>query len=748
MGLISCFSLQSCAYFNTFFLTKKYFKNGFSFRKKDFYGPMSTEERNYYSKSLEKASYLFQFHKKSGWVDDALLLVGQIYYFRRESNEYVRALTKFNEILNNYPQSKLLNETKLWKARTLIALKDLNEAEKILTELLKNEQNKKMFSQIYLELGNIYWERELYSLSNDYFQRSLENIPSYLGLFANERCGDTYTKLFQFNEAHQYYLQALKYGSDKTTQYKLQFKIIDAYNDEGNFIKSKQLVDELIRELTFLESKSVNRSSFVYLPYLVTALLKKAMTTEKSGNYTSANMMYEELVNTYPLDSITIYAHYQLGNYYLFNQQNLKTSLFNFEKVSEQKNNPLIPEIQSKIEVIKRIQNIKNNIQEMDLEIDSFMLDFYQTGSNFSPSVHPNTLSRWRLLDSTFIMLFPAQSNSTNLNQIKQYYQEIESGQIYTWQLELAEIYLLDLKNPHLATQIYQNILENKTSSNENKAIATFYLAWCYETLFHDNSTAQYYYQKLIHEYYSTRFIQNMLGITLPDDSIQISSARNANIYSIIENYLSQNKIDSAYWFTNTWLANYRDSIYQPIVLTKLAYLFNVVIYDQKKANQILAKMEELYPNHDLTLAYKRSRTEMETPKTPKTPKKSVSDSTLVDSILTDSTRIKDSTLKTPVPDSTGTPLPRSDTSETIKVKSLNPQTSPPSDTSLIPKVAPITPQTSPPSDTLQPDSSRVKTLPPPQTPPLKNDSTDLVPKQHSPDQDSTRQKKLNDDRQ
>ncbi|MBP7460971.1 MAG: tetratricopeptide repeat protein [Candidatus Delongbacteria bacterium] len=729
LGLIACMALQSCAYFNTFFLSRKYFKDGFQLRKKDFYGPMSNEERGYYSKSLEKASFLFQFHKKSGWVDDALLLVGQIYYFRHESNEYIRALTKFNEILNNYPKSKLLNETRFWKARTLIAVNDLNEAETILSELLKTESNKKLIGQIYLELGNLYWKRELYSLANDYFQKSLENIPSYLALYANERCGDTYAMLFQYNDAHRFYIKALDYASDKTIRYKLTFKIIDAYNDEGNYTQSRTMINDLIEELRFLESKATNRSAFTYQSFLEIALFKQAYTMEKSGNYSIATTLYDDLVNNYSLDSITVYAHYQLGNYYLYQQQNLKTALFNFEKVAEQKNNTLIPEVQSKIETIKRIQEIKTSIQEMDLDLDSSLIDFYHLSYPSSPSVTPATLTYWRHMDSSFQILFPPQNNLNSLNKIKKFYQEIESGQIYTWQLELAEIYLLDLENPQMATQIYRSILDNQTSSNENKAIATFYLAWCYETLFHDNTSAQDYYQKLILDYYSTRFVQNILGITMPDDSVQAEAAKNATIMATIENYLTGNKIDSAYWFTNTWMAYSRDSIHQPIILTKLAYLFNSVILDQKKANQILARMEKEFPEHELTLAYKRSRSELEAPKTkPHTP----TDSSVIDSLPADSTRKMDSTLqidstalsgppsdslpsppKTPIkspptqPDTTPShPLPPSNR-RSQKIIPVNPadslsQKNPTdSSTSLPPPAAPV--QTPPRTDTLQP---------------------------------------------
>ena len=75
-------------------------------------------------KVVEKCSQILQFHEKSSYVDDALLMLGKSFYYQAN---YRKALRKFNELIVTQPHSDLILETNLWVGKTQIRLKDYDD---------------------------------------------------------------------------------------------------------------------------------------------------------------------------------------------------------------------------------------------------------------------------------------------------------------------------------------------------------------------------------------------------------------------------------------------------------------------------------------------------------------------------------------------------------------------------------------------------------------------------------------------
>ncbi len=77
------------------------------------------------NKVIEKSSKILQFHSNSGYVDDALLMLGKSFYYQKN---YQKALRKFQELLVTLPESDLILENNLWIAKTQMRLKDFKDA--------------------------------------------------------------------------------------------------------------------------------------------------------------------------------------------------------------------------------------------------------------------------------------------------------------------------------------------------------------------------------------------------------------------------------------------------------------------------------------------------------------------------------------------------------------------------------------------------------------------------------------------
>lgn len=91
-------------------------------------------------KAIQKHSMLIARKERNSQIDDAYLLLGKSRYY---SKRFVPALEAFNYVIINYPTASLINETRIWKAKTNIRLQN----EELAIERLKQVLNFKSLSE-------------------------------------------------------------------------------------------------------------------------------------------------------------------------------------------------------------------------------------------------------------------------------------------------------------------------------------------------------------------------------------------------------------------------------------------------------------------------------------------------------------------------------------------------------------------------------------------------------------------------
>ncbi len=160
---------QGCAYYNTFYNTKKHFTAGERARSRTAEGQnVNTQD---YKKCIETGSKLLELYPKSRWIDDCLLLMGKSYYW---SKEYPRAQRKFEELITNFPGSKHVPEARLWLAETLVKMERSQEALSILEQLLATPKAKDFFAQGSFLAGDIHFDAERYTDAADAYREAAQ----------------------------------------------------------------------------------------------------------------------------------------------------------------------------------------------------------------------------------------------------------------------------------------------------------------------------------------------------------------------------------------------------------------------------------------------------------------------------------------------------------------------------------------------------------------------------------------------
>ena len=76
-------------------------------------------------KVIEKCSDLLQFSSETAYVENALMMLGKSFYYQKN---YQKALRKFNELEETFPESSLLLEAQLWVGKCQMRLKKYNDA--------------------------------------------------------------------------------------------------------------------------------------------------------------------------------------------------------------------------------------------------------------------------------------------------------------------------------------------------------------------------------------------------------------------------------------------------------------------------------------------------------------------------------------------------------------------------------------------------------------------------------------------
>lgn len=160
-------------------------------------------------KAVQKHSMLIARQERNNQIDNAYLLLGKSRYY---SKRFVPALEAFNFVILNYPRANLINETKIWQAKTLVRLQNEEQALYNLNFLLKDEElseeikeethtaiamayvkmdslqqvinhlnkavltdnNKEQTARNLFILGQIYREKKLIDSSNNAFQKVID----------------------------------------------------------------------------------------------------------------------------------------------------------------------------------------------------------------------------------------------------------------------------------------------------------------------------------------------------------------------------------------------------------------------------------------------------------------------------------------------------------------------------------------------------------------------------------------------
>jgi len=317
--LILCL-LAGCAYFNTFFLTKKNFKDAEYQRLRE-NGVVNTKAKKSYNEAIMWGSEILDKFRTSRYVDDSLYYIGMSYYYLEQ---FIDAKTKFDELFRAFPESEFVPSATYYKAKCLIALGQNGEARNMLNEIIKSD-NRSVAGLAALAIAEENLEEKNWEELLNNSQKVIELDPDKEVLFkAIYFKGESLYRLERYNEC----VETLHELRDKKIDPELRFNV------NSKIALSEAKLGKYDEAMTFLEEME---NKGVFSDYAPRIRLEIGNIHEIRGDDELAIDAYTKPAGDYP-DSLTAKeAWYRIGTIRLKDLSNADDAKQAFDMVKKGK---------------------------------------------------------------------------------------------------------------------------------------------------------------------------------------------------------------------------------------------------------------------------------------------------------------------------------------------------------------------------------------------------------------------------
>lgn len=427
-------SLQGCAYFNTYYNTKKLYKEALDERKRR---PTTTPDKptsaeiQKLDKTIEKGSKILQLHPNSKYVDDTLLMLGECFF---QKQEYPQALRKFNELTSIFPKSDLVPAALLWKARTYIEQEDFTNAEAVLKDLQNRKKSGDILYQAQYYLAEIYYRQEQYDPAARLFEPAAKKMSGKkLRTEAYLRWGECRFKLKQYHEAAKAYYQASKQDVEIDIKFNAGLSFARALKADSSY-------DKALIKLNSMQKQFSNHKDLPWVRFEI------ADCKLRQGKREEAEELFAAINANDKRTEASAAAFFVMGDLYQRTKHDYAKAKEAFDKVrSENNRSAYAEEAQRRAKSIDDYQKLRNAISLLEMQQNSpgdeakLVAAMEQKGKSTRASIRRLPSKKLDLSND------PAKLRNDLADQ---------------W-INLAELYYYQFEQPDSAIYMYQNVIRD-----------------------------------------------------------------------------------------------------------------------------------------------------------------------------------------------------------------------------------------------------------------------------------------------
>jgi tetratricopeptide (TPR) repeat protein len=322
------------AYYNTFYNAKQYFEDGKDLNLRQVpeldpsvpvrIHPAPTQAgHEELEQAIERGASILRNHQESRFVDRAVLLIGQSYFYRQE---YFSALEKFQE-LQAVSTGEKFQKALLWQGRTYLEMSSYNEGIRFL-EVEKEyvaEWDPVLLDEVHAVLAQLHVATGNWQTASGYLHLLGENLED-----RNHKArayflhGQIQERLDNPRQALAAYRLAGTVRADHDITFNILRKQAELNRTVGDYEAALALYDDLSRNDNYIDHRQE-------------MLFEVARTHQLAGNYEEATGRLQSLL-TDPIDTPTTEtrakSYFSLGEIHRDQLDNFQTAAAYFDSAA------------------------------------------------------------------------------------------------------------------------------------------------------------------------------------------------------------------------------------------------------------------------------------------------------------------------------------------------------------------------------------------------------------------------------
>ena len=379
-----CIYFSSCVYFNTFYNAENSFKqaneiidnsSSYDYDSDD----IPVAAKKLLKESISSSNIVISEYNDSKYVDDAIYYMARSYF---SLSEFYKSEKYFSELVNNHPNSKYHNESRLWLEYSNLKLNLLDSISINLLEIEQelisknNKKNKDLFFLLYNLKGDLFIETNKFEEGFYAFEQALK--------FVNSKSKKTmlYSKLAYISESKNMFEKAAEY-LDKIQIFSNNSETkIEALRKWINVMKRLKRYDDIILKI----EDNINSSRFDTEKLKDEFNMELAIAYMNNKDFSKSKNLFNDIINSSSQRRVQCESYYWLGYISLIQEFDLELAKEYFDLVLEtMRTSDFSKKTKQYLNEIKSYDKILNEYQSNDETIDKNDQDdkLSSTSNNF-----------------------------------------------------------------------------------------------------------------------------------------------------------------------------------------------------------------------------------------------------------------------------------------------------------------------------------------------------------------------------
>lgn len=321
LGLLLLLAGGGCAYYNTFYLAKKNYREGVKAQERSLSEAPAQEAIGRYDVVIRQCQKILQEYPKSKYVDDSAYMMGASYYGKGDYSNAIQRLTSFAA---KYPKSPYRADARFTEGLARYRRKEFVEADSIFREIEGTYPNFSRRWELYFYSGETQAQLKRYVPASHWYRLALDKAEGRREKSRTlRRLGDAYLDGDRPDSAQSTYAECLKVEERGPQRVDAAIARGDALRQLGRYPEALQF----LQDWHVFAAQEGREGDVLLRIYDVMALMGKTQEALRG---------YNDLVTKFPRTAVAYEAQFQIGYLYETNLQDLDQAGREYDKLKSQ----------------------------------------------------------------------------------------------------------------------------------------------------------------------------------------------------------------------------------------------------------------------------------------------------------------------------------------------------------------------------------------------------------------------------